>query len=86
MDYIGKDSIAQVTLYEVPEELQDKPLSESGLKEKHNILVMLVEAGTGKAEPATARTVFHPGDKLTVFGDYATVSRVFRARERFSEQ
>ena len=86
MDYIGKDSIAQVTLYEVPEELQGKPLSESGLREKHNILVMLVESGTGKAEPATARTVFRPGDKLTVFGDYAAVSRVFRARERFNEQ
>ena len=65
---------------------KDKPLSESGLKEKHNILVMLVESGTGKAEPANARTVFYPGDKLTVFGNYATISRVFHARERFSDQ
>ena len=86
MDYIGKESIAQVTLCEVPEELQGRPLSASGLKEDHNILVMLVESGSGKAEPATAHTVFRPGDKLTVFGNYATVSRVFNARERFSEQ
>ena len=86
MDYIGQETIAQVTLREVPEDLQGKALSESGLKENHNILVMLVETDGRKAEPATARTVFHPGDKLTVFGDYGTISRVFHARERFSDQ
>ena len=86
MDYIGQETIAQVTLREVPEDLQGKALSESGLKEKHNILVMLVETDGSKAQPAYAQTVFRPGDKLTVFGDYATISRVFHARERFSEQ
>ena len=86
MDYIGRETIAQVTLNKVPEELAGKPLSESGLKSDHNILVMLVEPKGGKAEPANARTVFWEGDKLTVFGDYATISRVFHARERFSEQ
>ena len=86
MDYIGEESIAQVTLNELPEEFQGKPLSESGLKTKHNILVMLIESEGGKAEPATAQTIFQLGDKLTVFGDYATLRRVFHARERFSEQ
>ena len=75
-----------MTLNEVPEELQDKSLAESGLKADHNILVMLVESQGAKAQPATAATVFQAGDKLTVFGDYATISRVFHARERFSEQ
>ena len=86
MDYIGQETIAQVTLREVPEDLQGKALSESGLKENHNILVMLVETDGSKAQPAYAQTVFRPGDKLTVFGDYATISRVFHARERFSVQ
>ena len=86
MDYIGEDTIAQVTLYEVPEELKGVPLSSSGLKTEQNILVMLVEPKGGKAEPAGADTVFQPEDKLTVFGNYAAISRVFRARERFSEQ
>ena len=86
MDYIGQESIAQVTLHEVPEEFQDKPLSASGLKTDHNILVMLVEPNGRNAEPATAQTVFRPGDKLTVFGDYRTISRVFHARERFNDQ
>ncbi len=86
MDYIGQESIAQVTLREVPEEFREKPLSATGLKTDNNILVMLIEPAGGKAEPATAQTVFRAGDKLTVFGDYATVRRVFHARERFSEQ
>ena len=86
MDYIGEETIAQVTLYEVPEELKGVPLSASGLKTEQNILVMLVEPKGGKAEPAGADTVFQPEDKLTVFGNYAAISRVFRARERFNEQ
>ena len=86
MDYIGQETIAQVTLRRVPKELVNKPLSESGLRADHGILVMLVEKNGHKAEPAGANTVFQPGDKLTVFGDYATISRVFHARERFSEQ
>ena len=86
MDYIGQETIAQVTLNRVPRELQNKPLSQSGLKADHNILVMLVEHVGHKAEPASADTVFLPGDKLTVFGDYATISQVFHAKERFSEQ
>ena len=86
MDYIGQESIAQVILNEVPEELRNKPLSASGLKTEQNILVMLVEPRGSRAEPATANTVFQPGDKLTVFGDYAAISRVFHAKERFSDQ
>ena len=86
MDYIGQETIAHVTLNEVPEALQGKSLAESGLKSEHNILVMLVEPKDGKAEPANAQTVFQPGDRLTVFGEYAVISRVFCARERFSDQ
>jgi hypothetical protein len=46
---------------------------------------MLVEKPGKKAEPAGAETVFDVGDKLTVFGDYATICRTFHAREHFTE-
>ena len=85
LDYIGKDSIALVTLRQIPEEYRDVPLSETGLRANTGILVMLVESGGGKAEAAGADTVFHAGDKLTVFGEYAVICRTFHARERFSE-
>lgn len=84
LDYIGDDSIAQITLNKVPEAYVNKPLSELGIKKEHNILVMLVDRG--KAEPATADTVFHTGDKLTVFGDYRTICEVFDAQERFDAE
>ena len=85
LDYIGKGSIALITLKYIPEEYQGVPLSKTGLKAETGILVMLVESPGKQAVPAGADTVFHVGDKLTVFGDYATICRSFHARERFSE-
>ena len=85
LDYIGKDSIALVTLRFIPEQYREVPLSKTGLRAETGILVMLVETAGKHPEPANADTVFHVGDKLTVFGDYATICRVFDARERFTE-
>ena len=80
LDYINDDSIVQVNLKQVPEQFVGKALSETGIKADHKILVMLVDRG--KAEPATAETVFQAGDKLTVFGDYSVICSVFEAQEQ----
>ncbi len=85
LDYIGKDSIVQVSMQQVPECLQGKTLSQSGLRTEHGILVMFVEGDGGKVIPVTGEMEFWAGDKLTVFGNYKTISRVFEAKERFSE-
>ena len=85
LDYIGSETIALVTLNHIPEEYQGVPLARTGLKTNTGILVMLVEKPRKKAVPAGADTVFEIGDKLTVFGDYATICKSFHARERFSE-
>lgn len=81
LDYIGEESIAQVNLNKVPQKYQGVPLSETGIKNEHNILVMLVDRG--KTVPAEADTVFQSGDKITVFGNYAVICKVFDAQERF---
>ena len=86
LDYIGADSIAQVTIKCIPEEFQGVPLSETGLRANTGILVMLVEHPGKKPEPARADTVFELGDKLTVFGDYNTIRAAFHAREHFADQ
>ena len=86
VDYIGEETIAVVTLLHLPEALRDKPLSQTGLKAEQNILVLLVEKPGEKAKPAAADTVFAPGDKLTVFGDYRVIRTVFEAREQFDDQ
>ena len=85
LDYIGTDSIALVTLNNIPEEYQGVPLSQSGLKAETGILVMLVEHPGTKAVAAGADTVFSVGDMLTVFGDYSTICKSFHARERFAD-
>ncbi len=83
LDYIGQDTIVQITLRKVPDALAGVPLSQTGLKSEQGILVMLVEHPGGKTEPADGSTVFAEGDRLTVFGDYRTVCRIFDAREYF---
>ena len=83
IDHIGGGAIAQVELRIVPDFIKDKELSETGLKEDKNILVMLVEHVDGKAEAPTGKTVFTEHDKLTVFGDYKNICKVFDAQERF---
>jgi hypothetical protein len=85
LDYIGTDSIALVTLNQIPEEYRGVSLSETRLKAETGILVMLVEKRGKKPAPAGADTVFEPGDQLTVFGDYAAICKSFHARERFAE-
>ena len=85
LDYIGSDSIALVTLNNIPEEYQGIPLSQTGLKADTGILVMLVEHPGEKAVAAGADTVFIDGDKLTVFGDYSMICKSFHARERFGD-
>lgn len=85
MDYIGEDSIAQVTLYEVPEPFREKSLAKTGLRAEYNIMVMLIEKPGKKPVPASAKTVMEAGDKLTVFGDYKAISAAFNAKEYFEE-
>ena len=84
IDHIGKGSIAQITLNKVPEPLKEVPLYKTGLKEDKNILIMLVEHIDLSVEAPAANTVFVEGDKLTVFGDYKVLCRVFHAKERFA--
>lgn len=83
MDHIGSSEIAQVTVRQLPETMRDKPLSELDLRD-HGLMVLLIEHG-GEPEPALGTSVLRDGDRLTVFGNYAAICRVFRAKERFSD-
>lgn len=83
MDHIGSSEIAQVTVRQLPETMRDKQLSELDLRD-HGLMVLLIEHG-GEPEPALGTSVLRDGDRLTVFGNYAAICRVFRAKERFSD-
>ena len=85
LDYIGKDSIATVLLTRVPEEYLGRTLAESRLRSETGILVMLIERPGKKPAAADADTVFEVGDKLTVFGDFKTICKVFHGSEHFAD-
>ncbi|MBR6705572.1 MAG: TrkA C-terminal domain-containing protein [Clostridia bacterium] len=85
LDYIGTESIVQVTLRHIPEEYRGLSLAETRLRAETGILVMLVEHRGGKTMPAQADTVFEEGDKLTVFGDYSMICKTFHAKEHFAD-
>ena len=86
VDYIGTETIAQVTLRHIPEEYRGLTLAETKLRAETGILVMLVEHPGGGTTAAQADTVFEIGDKLTVFGDYKTICKTFHAREHFADE
>ena len=85
LDFIGSETIALVTLNHIPDEHLGVPLAKLGLKADTGILVMLVEHPGEKPTAAGAATVFTPGDKITVFGNYAVICKTFHARERFAD-
>jgi len=85
VDYLGSETIAQVTLRHIPEEYSGKSLAETNLRADTGILVMLVERKGSKPAPAQADTVFEAGDKLTIFGNYNIICKTFHAREHFAD-
>ncbi len=84
IDHIGKGTIAQVTLNDVPERIRHIELRQTGLREKHGILIMLIEHPNSQVDVPTAHTVLEQNDRITVFGDYKTLCRIFNAKERFA--
>ena len=86
IDTISTESIARVTLRQIPEEYRGRTLAETRLRAETGIRVMLVERHGGKtAMPAQADTVFEPGDAITVFGDYQTICKTFHAKQHYAD-
>ena len=85
IDELGPQTIARVSIKTVPEDLDEKTLSQLALKPKWDILVLMVERADRTTENPTAKTVFRAGDRVTVCGDYRKICQVFQARERFSD-
>ena len=84
--HIGGDSVAQVILKNIPDELAGKTLAQMDLRTAGSILVMLVEHKKTGTAPAVADTVFLSGDTLTVFGNYKDICRIFNAKEQFGDE
>lgn len=79
IDNFGEKVMAEVHLAEVPELLKGVMLRDTGLKEKHDILVMLVRQNGASLRDVSADTVFNEGDTLVALGEYRTICEVFGA-------
>ena len=85
-DY-GAMVVAHVFLHRVPEMLQGKPLSETGIMARYNIMVMMVKEPNEEAKQANADTVLKQNDVIIVLGKRRAIREVFekKTRERQEE-
>jgi len=73
----GDMVVAHIYLHTVPEMLRDTTLSASGLRAKHNIMVMMVKGLRIEARQADADTVLRPHDIIMVLGNLKDIQEVF---------
>lgn len=76
LDNYGGDALVQVSVHKVPKELVDKPLIESGLKDKHSINVMMLKRNE---MPIAVKkdTTIEAGDVVVLFGPYKNIIKLF---------
>ncbi len=85
IDSLGGKTLASIRLQKMPENLRNKKMSESGLRNVHSIIVLLVEPDDGPPNDVHADTILNENDRITVLGDYNVICNVFKAKELFVE-
>ena len=86
IENIEGKSIVSVKLNRIPEQLENKTLLDSGLKNKHNIIVLLIETKNREINDVHADTVMKTGDTVTMYGDYHKICKVFNAKELYADE
>ena len=81
LESYNKNTIMEVYINSVPRILANKSLSDSKIKEKHNVRVMIVKRKNSFIE-ATKDTVIQKGDLLVVFGTQENIKNVFIKAEK----
>ncbi len=76
VDDYGKLIMARVILNQVPQEIADKKLSESNIKSKHGLNIILKSNKEGEFLPSSD-TRFEKGDSIVVIGEEKLIHKVF---------
>lgn len=76
LDNYGKDAIAEVYLNFIPDELYNKSLMESNIKNNYNMNILMYNR-KGKTHDVTKDTIFQKGDILIIFGNLQNIKNVF---------
>ena len=77
MDDYGNMVVAKIYLNKVPHEFEGIPLEETNIKQKHNILVMMVKEDGGISHQAEANTILTKKSVVMVLGERKKIREVF---------
>ena len=77
MDDYGNMVVAKIYLNKVPHEFEGIPLEKTNIKQKHNILVMMVKEDNGISHQAEANTILKKKSVVMVLGERKKIREVF---------
>ena len=81
MDDYGGMVVAKIYLNKVPKEFEGIPLKDSSIKQKHNILVMMVKEEGGISHQVEANTVLQKKSVVMVLGERKKIREIFEKVE-----
>lgn len=81
MDDYGGTVVAKIYLNKVPKEFEGIPLKDSNIKQKHNILVMMVKEEGGISHQVEANTILKKKSVVMVLGERRKIREIFEKVE-----
>ncbi len=80
LDNYGKQSLAEIYIYWVPEILNDKSLKDANLKRNYDLNLVTIKRGN-KVLDVSAETIIQSKDKIIVFGDIEIIKDIFKKKK-----
>lgn len=80
LDTYGKDAVVNIFLYKVPEFLEGKCITDSGLRKNFNVNILMYTRN-GQNHYVKADTIFTGNDTLIAFGPLASIKDAFLLKD-----
>lgn len=80
LDTYGKDAVVNIFLYKVPEFLEGKCVTDSGLRKEYNVNILMYTRN-GQNHYVKADTIFTDKDTLIAFGPLASIKDAFLLKD-----
>jgi len=77
LDTVGKNSIAEITIINLPEVLESKTLEHSNIRFTHHVNVLAIIRGGETNANVTKDDILYKNDKVIVFGKILDIKKLF---------
>ncbi|MGD9761673.1 MAG: cation:proton antiporter regulatory subunit [Candidatus Izemoplasmatales bacterium] len=77
LDTVGKNSITEITVMNLPEVLENKTLEYSNIRSTHNVNVLAIIRGGETNANVTKDDILYKNDKVIVFGKVTDIKKLF---------